>query len=354
MQIQLSASASESLTTASLLRETAASPVIAVDATRTILAADLGALQLLGPGAGLLHKPVGILPPPLRDVIEEVFSKGRPIDYRALRWSAAGGELEIAVRAIPGCDRSGVVQFVVLSLADISAAQRLGARMQQLERLANVGSFSANTSHEIRNALVAIKTFLDLLVGRNQDVELAGLAAREVRRIDAIAGQILTFSGPPKPSLALLRLHEVLDESLQLLEYQTEKKQVRLYRSFAASADWIKGDKSQLEQAFINLHFNALEAMDEGGELRVATRNEGGKIVVSIQDTGSGIAPGHMKQLFQPFFTTKPGGTGLGLPITWRVVQEHGGEMSVESEPGKGTTFALSFPRSDNKPPGKK
>jgi signal transduction histidine kinase len=213
-------------------------------------------------------------------------------------------------------------------------------------------------AHEIKNALVAVKTFVDLLLKQNQEAELAALASREIRRIDSIVSQMLRFAGPAKPTFAPVRLHDILEHALRLIQYQLEGKRISLRRQFAAAPDWVRGDHYQLEQAFINLFFNAIEAMAPNGQLTVATDlvspsspahtlpdyKSQPLLRVAIRDTGIGIPPENLNRLFDTFFTTKPNGTGLGLPITRRIIQEHKGAITVESELNRGSTFSVLFP----------
>jgi signal transduction histidine kinase len=217
-------------------------------------------------------------------------------------------------------------------------------------------------AHEIKNALVAVRTFVELLLNRNSQDELAGIVGREMSRINSIVSQMLTFSGPAKPTLSPLHLHDVLNHSLRLVHHQIAKKNIRLERTFAASPDLVKGDDYQLKQAFLNLLFNALEATPVDGTLVVSTQltdarsQEAGAlretnpthVRVTIRDSGPGIAPENLDRVFEPFFTTKTKGTGLGLPITKRIIREHRATISVASQPGNGAEFSILFPLPHN------
>jgi signal transduction histidine kinase len=145
-------------------------------------------------------------------------------------------------------------------------------------------------------------------------------------------------------------LHEVLEHALRLVQPQLSNKSISLEQGFRAETDVTRGDEYELQQAFVNLFLNALEAMSPNGKLTVTTESmaesAGGarRLRVLICDTGTGILPEHMIRLFEPFFTTKDLGTGLGLATTRRIVQEHEGSISVESRPGQGTTFAILLP----------
>jgi signal transduction histidine kinase len=248
----------------------------------------------------------------------------------------------------------------VVVLSDLTTAQQLEERLVQLDRLANMGILAATMAHEIKNALVAGKTFIDLLLEKHKDAELVDVVRRELSRIDAIVSRMLKFSGPARAAFTEVRLHEVLEHSLRLVQPQLEDQSVVVTRSFQAAPDLVQGDDYQLQQAFMNLFLNALEAMGPNGTLVVSTgvcspqaksarrgvSVDRPHLRVAIKDTGAGIPPENMARLFEPFFTTKPQGTGLGLAITRRIILEHRGDISVESRPGQGTTFQILLPAS--------
>jgi signal transduction histidine kinase len=224
---------------------------------------------------------------------------------------------------------------------------QLEDRLAQLDRLASMGTLAAVMAHEIKNALVPGKTFIDLLLEKQPDAELGGLVRREMDRIDAIVSRMLRFGSPVRSGYGEVRLHEILDHSLRLVQPTLEDKSIALACTFEAASDRSQGDGYQLQQAFVNLLLNAVEATGPKGTLTVATESVSGapaRVRVLIKDSGVGIAAEDMDRLFEPFFTTKPNGTGLGLSITRRIILEHGGEISVESEPGSGTTFHILLP----------
>jgi len=236
-------------------------------------------------------------------------------------------------------------------LNDLTAANHFEERIRQLDRLANAGTLAASMAHEIKNALVAGKTFMDLLLEQNQQSELVDVVRREMSRIDAIVGRMLKLAGPARTNFVPVHLHEVLEHSIKLVEPHLESKLIRVERSFQASQDNVNGDDYQLQQAFVNLLLNAFEAMGTEGQLLVATENAAPttsraaqRIRVTIKDSGTGISPEHLDHLFEPFFTTKPSGTGLGLAVTRRIFDEHQGKITAESKPGDGTSFHIHLP----------
>lgn len=334
------------------------SAVIGVDASKKITLFTPEAASLTGVTAEkALGHSVEVLPQELREVLARTLSTHQAFSLALKINRPAREALPLLVSASPTLDQNGKTSGAVVVLQNASDAKKFEENFARLNRLASIGALSASMAHEIKNALVAVRTFVELLLNRNREDELAEIVAREMARIDSIVSQILKFSGPAKPTLAALRLHDVLNRALRLAEEEMAKKGITLEKAFAES-DLIKGDDYQLQQAFLNLIFNALEATASGGHLLVKTEWIGERgdtpdalretappqFRVTIRDTGVGIAPENLGRVFEPFFTTKPKGTGLGLPITRRIIQEHRGSISVESDLKKGTAFYVLFP----------
>jgi signal transduction histidine kinase len=328
--------------------------VIIVDSSNRVATLAGEARQLLGIGPRVkLPQPVKSLPSVVQRIVAEVMGSGsaRTVTRANVSGSPAVNDLQIeAVPLQPGKKGSGVAVWLGVG----TDVRWIDEHMRRLDRLANLGTLTASLGHEIKNALVASKTFIDLLIEKHHDPELSGIVRRELGRIDRIVSQMLKFAGPAKPVFSRIHLHQVLDHSLGLVKHELEGRSIALHRSYGASSDVIGGDDHELEQAFTNLLLNSLEAMGPHGKLFIHTEidklesfegaNPNTHLRVTIQDTGTGILPEHLTQLFEPFFTTKPNGTGLGLPITRRIIQEHRGEITVTSEPNKGATFSILLP----------
>lgn len=221
--------------------------------------------------------------------------------------------------------------------------------MRRLDRLASLGLLSAGMAHEIKNSLVAVNTFVERLLQQGEDREFSETVRRELRRIDTLVSQMLRFAAPGRNEFATVHVHDLLDHSLRLVEHQIKGKFISLNRHYSAAPDTVSGDEYQLQQAFMNLLFNAIEAVGMNGTLTVSTEIAGEKpgeprLRIHIQDTGMGISPENLPHLFEPFFTTKKNGTGLGLAICQRIVHEHGGDIIAQSEVKKGATFSISLP----------
>lgn len=357
MEVETTSESAQPPDLAELFRGCLASGIIVVDRDQTISGFNQTAEEILRFPKDVHRPSLDLLPSSLSEFITEVFEgKSDRLSKDIVIHQGDGSFAPVQASAVPCAARNGTVAQVVIVLNELSASEKLGWSMQRLERLASIGTLSASMAHEIKNALVAVTTFVDDLLERNKDAELAGLVRREIRRVDSIVSQMLKFAGPAKPTFSRISLHRILEQSLRLIHPQLESKDIRLRRSFSAQPDTIEGDGYQLEQVFINMLLNAVAAMEAGGRLSISTEFSPAPVAPSdhtaaepsvhvvMTDTGTGIAPENLARLFEPFFTTKPQGTGLGLAISRRIILEHRGKISVETEFGKGTTFRIIFP----------
>ena len=297
-----------------------------------------------------LPKPAvaaGILPLPINALIHEVFRTGKPAANRKITLDPLQKPATtLSVSAMPVSGELGT--SVVAMLNDSSVTVRLEHNLRRLDRLARVGTLSAGLAHEIKNALVAVKTFVDLLLEKNQDAELSETVRREISRMDGLVTHMLKYAAPPHPVLAGVHLHTVLENSLHMIHPRISAKLISIHRDFHAGDDLLPGDESQLEQAFLNLLLNAVDAIGEEGDVRISTEvfdlAAGRHVEIRIADTGPGIPAENTAKIFEPFFTTKPRGNGLGLAVTHRIIEEHNGVIRFESRPGQGTTFIIRLP----------
>lgn len=231
-------------------------------------------------------------------------------------------------------------------------------RLQELlvrsDRLAAVGTLAAGIAHEIRNPLVSLYTFTQLLPERLDDPEFRTtflqLATREVARVCTLIDNLMDFARPALAAAREVDLNAVLEQVVQLLSGQARKKGIRLSFSPSSLLPPVPADEGHIKQVFMNLLLNALEATAAGGTVVVATqtwRSQGGKeyCQVEVRDTGEGIPAEYQERIFTPFFTTKDSGTGLGLFIVQQIVAGYGGYVTVESSVGQGTSFYVYLPR---------
>jgi signal transduction histidine kinase len=212
---------------------------------------------------------------------------------------------------------------------------------------------TAGLAHEIRNPLVAIRTFTQLLPDRYQDrefrEEFQAIALREVDRICGLVNDLLSFARPSTPNVSLENLNEIVESIARILETEAKERGVQIERRLAANLPRIFIDQEQIKQVCMNLILNAIQSIEGDGVLEVSsrllTKNGSEQFVqIGVRDSGVGIPEKDLENIFNPFFTTKKEGSGLGLSISHQIVQEHGGYIVVESQVGKGTTFFINLP----------
>jgi signal transduction histidine kinase len=224
------------------------------------------------------------------------------------------------------------------------------AEMRRTERLAALGQLSAGLAHELRNPLGTIKASAEMLtrsmVGENEIAcEVAGFISSEVDRTNLLVTRFLDFARPFKIQLARVDLTAVLDQAVEHLERGAPHYDVAIYKNYAPEVGELLLDADLMERVFYNLLLNAAQATAPGGAITIKTRLAGDSTAEALViDRGSGIDPKDLESIFNPFFTTKPEGVGLGLAIVSKIVDEHGGKMAVESEPNKGSVFRVFLP----------
>lgn len=348
-----------------LLVDSVVTGIIAANHSGLITTCNREAYRLLKLPAGSLNQqPIEKLPRPLASALRAALEANKGSRNIESTIKVAGDEsLPVRFSTAPFSSHTGKQLGALLVMEDLTTLKKLEAQIRRTDRLASIGTLSAGMAHEIKNPLVTLKTFTQLLPERYQDADFrdtfSSLVGQEVKRIDSIVNQLLRFARPAKPSLHPTRIHEVLDNTLRLVHQQLKQKHIQLVREYEAPNDLIQGDNDLLVQAFLNFFLNAIDAMDREGTLTVRTEIteidtnqltfDGGtatepRLRIAIRDTGVGIKPEDIPHVFDPFFTTKSTGTGLGLSVAHGIIQEHRGIIDVESTPGVGATFFILFP----------
>ncbi len=231
--------------------------------------------------------------------------------------------------------------------------------IRRADRLASLGTLTAGLAHEIRNPLVAIKTLTQLLPERLEDEEFRNhflnIAASEVERISHLVNELLDFAKPSSPKLEFEDINSILEGMILLVSTESKKKHIQIERQYASDLPSIKVDREQIKQVFLNILLNAIEATPENGTITVKTRSfskPGGEpfLQVEFKDTGCGIPKESLEEIFNPFYTTKTTGSGLGLSISNQIVQDHKGYISVDSQVSQGTSFYVNLPIDQDHP----
>ncbi len=264
----------------------------------------------------------------------------------------------ISLYAVPlpeqgGADGAAAGPTVLVILRDITRDRAEEASTLESERTNAVKLLAAGVAHEIGNPLNALNIHLQLLaraiaaLPRRHRAELGDLvdvARTEVGRLDAIITQFLQAVRPQKPHFAPCDIQELLQETLRLIRTEVENRRIAVAVEYPGEIPRVQIDRQQIKQVFFNLIKNALEAMPDGGSLKISLRATDAWLEAAFLDSGVGIDPARMGRLFQPYQTTKAAGHGLGLMIVQRIVQEHGGQIEVASRPGEGSCFRVLLP----------
>jgi two-component system sensor histidine kinase PilS (NtrC family) len=237
---------------------------------------------------------------------------------------------------------------------DLSSIKRMELHVRQADRLATIGRLSANIAHEIRNPLASLSGAIEALVRElPQDPtrdRLVEIVLRESERLNRIIRDFLEYARPAPMARHEVNLADLLEEVVLLVEHRSVPVPLKVIREYGESLP-ARVDSQQLRQAIWNLCINAVQAMPDGGELRVGARFLPGEASRGLQlwvgDTGHGIADTDLPHIFEPFFSTKAEGSGIGLALVYRVAQDHGGHVEVRSAPSAGATFTLTLPSTD-------
>ena len=229
--------------------------------------------------------------------------------------------------------------------------QEAQARLLHQEKMAAFGLLAAGIAHEVGNPLTSISSLIQMLQRRQADAysqEKLALVSGQLQRIQATLRELINFSRPASDERTRVALGEILEEALNITKYYKRTKGRLLSPHLPADLPPLDGVRDQLVQVFLNLILNAVDATDRGGHIDLRAERRGGEVVVTVQDDGAGIPPEHAGRVFEPYFTTKKHGTGLGLFVTRKLVTEHGGAVEFESRPGAGTVFRVRLPVADD------
>ena len=298
--------------------------------------------------------------------IEEIFPPGNPI-AEALHigrngemLAEAGEQVEVELKGDNGTRRVGAsVQTIreegtrmglLVTLRDLESIERLGSHLQVSERLAALGRVTAGVAHEVKNPLNSMRVWLEVLKGNlspePETQQAAKMLDTEIDRLDRVVKTFLEFSRPVEFERVDTDLPQLLESVLASAKPAIEKGKIELITDIPVEFPPVEIDHRLIEQAVLNLVLNACDCMRPGGRLKIGLRQAGESAEISVGDTGPGISPENRAKIFQLFFTTRKGGTGLGLANAFRFVQLHNGGIEFDSEVGRGTTFRISLPLS--------
>jgi two-component system NtrC family sensor kinase len=278
---------------------------------------------------------------------------GDEIGELAQEFNAMTSTLRLRESAITELNRNLELK-VQERTAELEAKNMLLVKTQEdllkAEKLAAVGELAAGVAHEINNPMAIIRGNAELLLmdlpQDHPSREEAEIIARQVGRVEGIVGNLLSFARRKRKNIGRISVDRILEEILGQLKHQIPLDGIEVRRESSSDTVTLEGDENQLRQVFTNLIVNAVQAMEQGGILTLRSFEDtvDGTCRVEIEDTGNGIPPEQIKDIFTPFFTTRETGTGLGLSVSYGIVKNHGGVITVRSEPGAGSLFTVTLP----------
>jgi two-component system sensor histidine kinase HydH len=241
----------------------------------------------------------------------------------------------------------------VFILKDLSDIRALEIEIQQKNKLAAVGNLAAGVAHEVRNPLSSIRGYAayfgSLFDSDSDNKKAANIMAEEVDRVNRVISELLEFARPMELELQEVEIFDLVDKALRLIKYEAEMARVNIAKSIASDIPKVAMDKDRFTQVLLNIFINGIQAMKTGGDLTVEVFTRENKLTFQISDTGDGISAEDQANIFNPYFTTKKKGAGLGLAIAFKIIESHGGSIKIESAKGKGTMFVISIPLDQNK-----
>lgn len=291
-----------------------------------------------------------VLPQQLECLTREIKPEQEVIE-KEIECALANGKripMDVSVSQLEG-DHGTSLGYIIL-FRDLTEIQELKKEVERNQRLASLGRLAAGIAHEIRNPLSSIKGFATYFRERYRDVpedqKTAEVMVQEVERLNRVIGQLLEFARPMSVQKKPTSIQTIIQHSLKMIERDAEAKNIKIRTNLSPEVKEMPVDQDRINQVFLNLYLNAIEAMEDGGTLSVDMHpdQDSKQIKITVSDTGVGIEKEDLVHIFDPYFTTKQSGTGLGLAIVHKIVESHRGEVRVESEPGKGTTVTIILP----------
>lgn len=288
-----------------------------------------------------------LIPQPHRHQYLDVLNGRVPFtEYELSRTLPGGRRYDLQVTLSPICNDTGHVSALLLMAKDITESKKTQEMLLQTEKLSIAGQLAAGVAHEIRNPLTALKGFVQLMrFGERYEKRYLDVMATELNRIEMIVSELLVLAKPQSMTFKRKQIEPILQDVVTLSGTQAILHNVQIRMDFAELLPDVDCDENQLKQVFINFIKNAIEAMPQGGELRIEAAVQGeGRMRIRFADQGTGIPEEHLSRLGEPFYTTKTKGTGLGLMVSKKIIENHRGKLEIDSEWGVGTTLDVYLP----------
>lgn len=253
----------------------------------------------------------------------------------------------VSTTIVPFLNDNGKPYQYLAIRSDITERKQTEEMLHRQDKPAAVGQLAAGVAHEIRNPLTSMKGYAEFLQLDEEDPqrkEFLDIILDEIDRVNNIVEEFMVLAKPKNVELEEKDIVPILQNIVSLLEFEARKRHVKLHFNANQDIVQIECDENRLKQVFLNFIKNGIEAMPDGGDLFVRAQVEDNNVEISIQDTGVGIPPEKLKKIGEPFYTTKKEGTGLGLMVSFKIIESHNGKVYIESEQNKGTTFRILLP----------
>jgi len=303
------------------------------------------------------HKAAEIFPAdhPLRRVLVFEGERLQPLDSAEIELTGTAGSsgprhVGLTVHAVRDSESAAPETWgALITLRDLESREKIGSELETSERLSALTRITAGVAHEVKNPLNSMRLWLENLkeslpAGHEGSRQAVRVLDSEIERLDRVVKRFLDFTKPVEMRLEDVPLAPLLSRVAELARPQTERSKVTVDLRLATDVPGLRGDSELLRQAVLNLVLNAVEAMPEGGRLTIGLERRGDSAVIMVADTGKGIPPEQRNRIFQLFFTTRKGGSGMGLATTFRIVQLHNGSIDFVTETGRGTAFRIELP----------
>ncbi len=338
--------------------ESMTSGLVSLDADGHVATVNAGARAILGLGSedvdgANVYDVVRVEPAADRSEMNRVLTGEREVLETETRVIGKEGAVPVALSASSLRDEEGKRAGTVLLFQDLREIEELKEAVERERHLASLGRLAAGVAHEVRNPLSSLKGFAQFFRTKfepgSEEERYSDIMIEEVERLDRVVQELLDFARPVTPDRKPVPPNTIVEEALALVSEDAQFKRVSIERKLPEGLPDVLVDPMQMRQAMLNVLLNAIEAMNDGGTLTIETArtdSEDGPpaVTLSVTDTGVGMSAEEVGKLFEPFYTTKPRGTGLGMTVVSRVVEQNGGRIGVRSAPGEGTTFSLVLP----------
>ncbi len=291
-----------------------------------------------------------ILPRPLKNLLEELPAQGGLLE-RDIKLTSPEGKDQILEIIAAGLMDEGIPAGKILLVHDATAIRELEKEVSRSRHLTSIGSLAAGVAHEIRNPLSSIKGFAvylkEKLSGNIEDKKTAEVMIQEVERLNRVISQLIEFARPLELKKERTRFADLVRHTVKLIDAEAQKNKITIDMEIDPDVPLIEVDPDKIKQVLLNIFLNSLAAMKRGGKLVIIILPGKSYLSIIISDTGMGIEKTDLPRIYDPYFTSKPAGTGLGLAVVQKIMEAHGGHINVESTAGQGTKISLIFPLSD-------